>query len=41
MHEVAQRPSKRQSLEVDFFLLNGFESHYKFTWDKSDKKGVT
>ena len=41
MHEVAQRPSKRQSLEVDFFLLNGFESYYKFTWDKSDKKGVT
>ena len=40
MHEVAQRPSERRSLEVDFFRLNGFES-YKFTRDKNDKKGVT
>jgi len=26
MHEVAQRPSERGSLEVDLFRLNGFES---------------
>ena len=41
MHEVAQRTSKRQSLQVDFFCLNGFESYYKFTRDKNDEKGVT
>ena len=41
MHEVAQRPSERRSLEVDFFRLNGFESYYKFTRDKNDEKGVT
>ena len=34
MHEVAQRPSERQSLEVDLFRLNGFESYYKFTREK-------
>ena len=26
MHEVAQRPSERRSLEVDLFRLSGFES---------------
>ena len=41
MHDVAQRPSERRSLEVDFFRLNGFESYYKFTRDKNDEKGVT
>ena len=41
MHEVAQLPSERRSLEVDFFRLNGFESYYKFTRDKNDEKGVT
>ena len=41
MHEVAQLPNKRQSLEVNFFRLNGFESYYKFTRDKNDEKGVT
>ena len=37
MHEVAQRPSERRSLEVDFFRLNEFESYYKFT---RGKKGI-
>ena len=41
MHEVAQRPSERRSLEVDFFRLNGFESYYKFTRDKNDENWVT
>ena len=31
MHEVAQRPGYRRSLEIDLFLQNGLESHYKFT----------
>ena len=35
MHEVAQRPSERRSLEVNLFRLNGFKSHYKFTREKS------
>ena len=30
MHDVAQRPSERRSLEVDVFRLNGFEWYYKF-----------
>ena len=34
MHEVAQRPTERRSLEVDFFRLNVFESYYKFTRGK-------
>ena len=34
MHEIAQRPSERQSLEVDLFCLNGFESYDKFTHEK-------
>ena len=34
MHEVAQRPSERRSLEVDLFRLHGFESYYKFTGKK-------
>ena len=34
MHEVAQRPSERRSLEVDLFRLSGFESYYKFTREK-------
>ena len=29
MHEVAQRPSERRSLEVDLFRLSGFESYKK------------
>ena len=33
MLEVAERPSKQRSLEVDLFRLNGFES-YKFTQGK-------
>ena len=35
MHEVAERPGEQQSLKVDFFHLNGFES-YKFTRGKKD-----
>ena len=27
MHEVAQRPCERRSLEVDLLRLNGFESY--------------
>ena len=38
MHEVAQRPSERRSLEVDLFRVNGFESFYKFTREKKKKK---
>ena len=38
MHEVLQRPSEQQSLEVDLFQLNGFESYYKFY---VGKKGLT
>ena len=34
MHEVAQRPSERRSLEVDLFRQRGFESYYKFTREK-------
>ena len=34
MHEVAQRPGERRSLEVDLFRLSGFESYYKFTREK-------
>ena len=30
MHEVAQRPSERRTLEVNLFPPNGFESYYKF-----------
>ena len=37
MHEVAQRPSERRSLKVDLFRLNGFELHYKFTREKTDR----
>ena len=36
MHEVAQRPSERRSLEVNLFRLNGFKSHYKFTRETND-----
>ena len=34
MHEVAQQPSERRSLEVDLFRVKGFESFYKFTRGK-------
>ena len=36
MHEVLQWPSERQSLEVDLFRRNGFESYCKFTLEKKD-----
>ena len=36
MHEVMQPLSERQSLEVDLFHLNGFESNYKFTPEKNN-----
>ena len=34
MHDVAQPPRERRSLEVDLFRLNGFESSYLFTREK-------
>ena len=36
MHEVAQRPSERESLEVDLLPLNGFDSNFKFTREDND-----
>ena len=36
MHEVLKRPSEQQSLEVDLFCLNGFESYCKFKLEKKD-----
>ena len=36
MHEIAQRPSERGSLDVDLFPLNGFDSYYKFTRENDD-----
>ena len=41
MHEVAQRPSERRSLEVDLFRLHGFESYYKFTGKKKIDNAVS
>ena len=38
MHEVAQRPSQRRSLEVDSLRVNGFESFYKFTRETKKKR---
>lgn len=34
MYEAAQRPSGQWSLEVNLFLLYGFESYYKFMQEK-------
>ena len=34
LYDIAQRLSERRSLEVDLLRLNGFQSYYKFTWEK-------